>query len=444
MSIYSIDVWEKAQEAGKSLFDLLEEHPPPPIDETDMGTPPELQAKIERLRRKPANQAQGKGDASSPTRADGDTQGEGGGSASAPEVAPYPPPLTLEHIITQEPPEIKWIVPGLIPQGCIGLIQGLPSVGKSYLALYLAIAIANGTRLVSKTPTPGVSVRYIALEDGPEVVHWRASRVCETIKPKPTADFQAFCWQGIPIVVRANGGTTLSPQAQALVDDIRKTQKPTLLIIDHWTLACKGLKDENASTEVGDVLRVLLDVCKSSNCTIALIHHLSKANKERDPIYSSRGSSVLPASARFILCVNQPEEKEIAFLKEKADGTFIALDAVKVSFGKRPPRCYFRISPGGYIYPIATDIEAQKLHTIAEAVCECVTQTDLYFLLDDLLAKKAFKSALKSIGVSLRKKERIRGLLDEAVKQKLIGIEVDSEPGKRGPKAKKYGPIRGN
>ena len=40
-------------------------------------------------------------------------------------------------------PEPRWIVPGLIPEG-VTLLAGKPRVGKSWLALDLAIAVATG------------------------------------------------------------------------------------------------------------------------------------------------------------------------------------------------------------------------------------------------------------------------------------------------------------
>ena len=112
-----------------------------------------------------------------------------------------------------------------------------------------------------------------------------------------------------------------------------------------------------------------------------------------------------------------------------------------MSFGRRPPKSIFRISPGGYFYPVETDTKAQKLHTIAEAVCECVTKASPYLSIRDLTKKPKFKKALSNLNVSLAKKGEIRALLEEAANKGLIEKYIDNEHNSTGRKPIKYGPV---
>jgi RecA-family ATPase len=69
--------------------------------------------------------------------------------------------LTMEFV-TQE-----FVVPGVIPVG-LTLLAGKPKVGKSWLSLDLAVAVANGGLALGKRPVERADVLYLALED-----HWR-------------------------------------------------------------------------------------------------------------------------------------------------------------------------------------------------------------------------------------------------------------------------------
>jgi hypothetical protein len=67
----------------------------------------------------------------------------------------------LQNTAFQEP---RWVVPGLIPEG-VTLFAGKPKVGKSWMALALAIAVATGGEVLG-VKCPQAAVVYAALEDG--------------------------------------------------------------------------------------------------------------------------------------------------------------------------------------------------------------------------------------------------------------------------------------
>lgn len=61
-------------------------------------------------------------------------------------------------------PDPRWAVPGLLPEG-VTLLGGAPKIGKSWLALGLAIAIASGGKAFGSIQVPRGDVLYLALED---------------------------------------------------------------------------------------------------------------------------------------------------------------------------------------------------------------------------------------------------------------------------------------
>jgi AAA domain len=61
-------------------------------------------------------------------------------------------------------PPIKYIVPGIIPEG-LSLLAGRPKVGKSWLALETCHGITTGTKVLGKIDPLQGDVLYAALED---------------------------------------------------------------------------------------------------------------------------------------------------------------------------------------------------------------------------------------------------------------------------------------
>ena len=72
--------------------------------------------------------------------------------------------FTVDELLNADLPEQKWLVNELIPVGLVSL-AGRPKVGKSWMALQLAVAVATGGRFLDKQVEQG-AVLYIALEDG--------------------------------------------------------------------------------------------------------------------------------------------------------------------------------------------------------------------------------------------------------------------------------------
>ncbi|WP_448810459.1 AAA family ATPase [Agromyces bauzanensis] len=67
----------------------------------------------------------------------------------------------------QEFPPVKYVVPGIIPEG-LSLIVAAPKIGKSWMALGLAVELSNGGSAFGCIPVGNPRpVLYLALEDGP-------------------------------------------------------------------------------------------------------------------------------------------------------------------------------------------------------------------------------------------------------------------------------------
>ncbi|MFB8136374.1 AAA family ATPase [Streptomyces mirabilis] len=103
---------------------------------------------------------------------------------SDPQPSAEPPPKrerprtawTADQLMAADFPEPKWAVPGILAEG-VSLLAGPPKVGKSWLSLGLALAVAAGGQAFDSVPVEGGPVLYLALEDTPRRLQTRMGKL---------------------------------------------------------------------------------------------------------------------------------------------------------------------------------------------------------------------------------------------------------------------------
>ena len=74
-----------------------------------------------------------------------------------------PKAISAEELLSTPLPPVKWIIPGLLPAG-LALFAGPSKAGKSWLALWLCLQIAQGNPVWNREIEPR-TVIYFSLED---------------------------------------------------------------------------------------------------------------------------------------------------------------------------------------------------------------------------------------------------------------------------------------
>ena len=193
--------------------------------------------------------------------------------------------VTASEYVELERPELDWIIPGLIPKPSLIMLVGPPKVGKSYLALQLALNVANGGNFLNRPCAPG-RVLYLQLDTSEKV--WRDRLLI--LKEQGVSldgpllmvnpDHQIF-----PVDI-------LTPAGKAWMRLMIEEANPDLIILDVLR-ECHSV-DENDSTQmklVGDSLCEL-----TGGKAVVFLHHASKIPADvidPDPIIYSRGSTYL-------------------------------------------------------------------------------------------------------------------------------------------------------
>ena len=239
----------------------------------------------------------------------------------------FPGGYTAAGIMATNFPEPLWIVLGLICEGLI-IFGGPPKVGKSWLCLALAIAIAAGGRALGKIKVDRGEVLYLALEDTPRRLKKRLTMILQG-ESAPDG-FHIFTeWKKLD-----KGGL------QALEIWLDEHPACKMVIVDTLgKIRGKISNNGNIYQEDTATLEGLKKLADDHEISIMLVHHLRKMAAE-DPLETLSGSTGISGSADGILILKRTrgavtaslfvtgrdvEEQDLALSFDQQSGTWTIL-----------------------------------------------------------------------------------------------------------------------
>jgi len=193
---------------------------------------------------------------------------------------------TADDLLKAVFPEPRWAVPGIIPEGLV-VLAGRPKVGKSWLALQIAVAVGTGGRVLDTVVERG-RVLYLALEDSPRRLQGRLQKQGA---PGSAAVEFSTAWPTL-----GEGGLTCLEKAVA-------SDGFSLIVIDTLSRLL-GRSDQLDLAEMTSLLGELQHLSQSKNVTILPIdHHRKRSGLGADPIDDLLGSTAKAAVADAVLAL---------------------------------------------------------------------------------------------------------------------------------------------
>lgn len=187
---------------------------------------------------------------------------------------------TLEELMATEFPDPVWVVPDLLPAG-LGILAGRPKLGKSFLALQLAVAVGSGGFFLDR-PVPRGHVLYIALEDSPRRLRGRLRQMGA---------------RGGDIRFELNWPPMTGDGAKLLQDYILQ-HKPRLVIIDTLARAFGRKIDWDNVSDATGALDELQRLALERDCCILFVdHHRKPGAQSHDVIDDILNSTAKPGVA---------------------------------------------------------------------------------------------------------------------------------------------------
>ena len=179
----------------------------------------------------------------------------------------------------------RWLVDSLWSHQAVGFVAGHPKLGKTFLALDLALSVATGTPCLDTfaVAEPGEVLVYLA-EDPPAAVRQRLAGLCR----HRGLDLETVA---VHVITAASLRLDQEGDRQRLEDVVRRLE-PKLLVLD--PLVRLHRRDENHASEIAELLSFLRELQRAHGLAIVVVHHMRKG-RARCGGQALRGSSDLHA-----------------------------------------------------------------------------------------------------------------------------------------------------
>lgn len=203
--------------------------------------------------------------------------------------------LTAAELLSKEFPPLQWLVEGILPEGTT-LLAAPPKVGKSRLALQMALALVNGGYALNSEQTrcQSIEVLYLALESGER----RLQKDIQQLQADgsiPVGLHVATTWRRL-----TEGGLA---DLDAFLD---KWPGIKLVIIDTLAQARSATHGENGFLYSADYLAgaAIKELGDKRGISILVVHHTRKAISD-DPLDAVSGSYGVTGSVDTVLVLQR-------------------------------------------------------------------------------------------------------------------------------------------
>jgi AAA domain len=186
----------------------------------------------------------------------------------------------------------RWAVPGLIPEG-LNILAGRPKIGKSWLALNLALAVDAGGPFLGRRPALTGSVLYLALEDSPRRIQ---SRLAALVGEKNLPSSLYFQFK-LPRIDQQG--------LLYLRDLVEKYPERRLVILDVFNrVRPPKKKDVDPYQQDAEVAAQLHEFAAQQKICLLVVHHDRKASAA-DWIDAISGTLGLTGSADAVMLLTR-------------------------------------------------------------------------------------------------------------------------------------------
>jgi hypothetical protein len=241
---------------------------------------------------------------------------------------------TAKDLLNYEFPEPRYAVPALIPEG-LTLLAGAPKLGKSWLALNVAAAVAYGGVALDKIDVERGEALYLALEDPPRRLQRRLALVLNG-DGAPDGLYFETAWPRL-----LEGGCDL------LGEWLDAHPRCRLVVVDVFAKV-RGLTNGNVDRYEADyaAMSSLKVIADRRAVAILVVHHTRKAAADDwlDLVSGTQGlagaaDAVLvlsrsrgSADAKLAITGRDVEEAEYAMQFEPANGEWLLLEGPAVEY----------------------------------------------------------------------------------------------------------------
>jgi hypothetical protein len=192
---------------------------------------------------------------------------------------------------------IRWTIPGYVSEG-LSVLAGRQKLGKTWLAIDWAIAVASGGYAMGSIECERGDVLYIDMENGSRRIQRRIDTLFPEARTRP--DLSRLEW--VSEAPMLNNGFI-----DALEDWRTSVVKPRLVVIDVLQrVKPSGNANQNAYESDYSTMAGLQYWATSNGIAVVALHHTKKGGAD-DPLESLSGSNGLSACADTTLVLDRDQ-----------------------------------------------------------------------------------------------------------------------------------------
>jgi len=175
-------------------------------------------------------------------------------------------------------PPVRWTVNDILPEGLI-LLSGKPKLGKSWLALSVALAVAHGQQALGRYDAQQGDVLFLALEDNKRRFQSRLRKLCG-----PPGSAGPYAGRPERLMVAHRWGALDKGGVAAIERWVREHPAARLIVID-TLVRLRPMRRANADAYVEDskMMTPLQEFAGKYGVTILVVHHNRKQESD-DPL----------------------------------------------------------------------------------------------------------------------------------------------------------------
>jgi len=206
-------------------------------------------------------------------------------------------------------PRPQFVIRGVAIRGEVTILSGQGGVGKSTLAVLLALSVASGANLVGYQPLVQGNVLIINNEDATSTMRLRLYALKQHFDLD--GPFGNVVLRGVPTdpdesrVILLDEDKGINHSGINWLNGIVKNQNIDLMVIDPLALFSMG-DVENSATQMSSLMAEIKRVAILGNCAVIVIDHNRKSSRpgEDNSADAVRGSSAKVASARIAMAAS--------------------------------------------------------------------------------------------------------------------------------------------
>jgi len=342
---------------------------------------------------------------------------------SSPETKPaqsveaYDPPVSLADLMAVDYPPTEWVWNNLVLKGETNLLFGDGGVGKSLLALHLAIGVAAGKPVLGDA-TMHMPVLALFAEDSPAQVQQRTHSILIEWGLEAKGDLPIRLWcqprgETALAQIEDTGAVKEMPRLHALRAELAEIGQPALVVLD--SLADLFAMNESLRLPVNAALKqVLGGLCRDFGATVLVLAHPSKTSMQDGTHYSGSTAFNNAVRQRLTLEISPREPGEFS------DGPPPrSLKVAKSNYGARAEKTlwFYGATIEELPRPAADDGKARALRRICVAAAITAASNNVPLNRRDGIPSIVFQDAEKAIG-RRPSRQQVKNAFDEAVRDK--------------------------